>query len=628
VNGGFTILIEPGPGAIPGPPCEGCPPVDPCGLVMMIAPQIYEGLDASVPTSPLIGLAGIASYLPASAVPASVEGELRIVDNIKGDCAYRLVWKLHYTDAAQGDRVGWVDAQTGELLNEASRHANKNAPTADWGIQNMPDSEDGNNTMLRNDRLAVHDMSEVSVWEVVNLRSNFNDNQIPISPSSRNWNDTDANPEVFQAFWMSDLVLGVFASALDVHFVDVRIGVHPTAIGAISFEPGTPGERANFAFGLYDGVPTVEYDIIGHELGHAVIRQFFGTSQIQSRSLHEGLADIFGTYIEAVLHPDGLNWILGYYMPLVIRDLENTARKCFTDIMHLESSHERGEALGHWFFLCVTGDAATGIPPMDIDEVMQIIMEALPNLGGNPDYPDLMAATIDIAEHAFGTCSDQFLTILRAWEQICVPTGHRLANPDEPCVFLISSTNMPCEESGVFSVCLSSNSGLDVASGRWTITGRKSAHFDSLLGMQGNSQQGGSCLHITSIPDMPFYPQAMTIYYWNSAVGNVVSQRISIVDCDGDDPTCEEHYSNAIFRQGIKTQEANIAHWSSEINKEAMPLESDLKIIAYDLTGRRLRPNWPQLFSSWDSAPQIVILTYWDKQGEFVRAEKILINHP
>ncbi|MDV7402607.1 hypothetical protein RZS08_64895, partial [Arthrospira platensis SPKY1] len=59
-------------------------------------------------------------------------------------------------------------------LNEASRHANKNAPTADWGIQNMPDSEDGNNTMLRNDRLAVHDMSEVSVWEVVNLRSNFN----------------------------------------------------------------------------------------------------------------------------------------------------------------------------------------------------------------------------------------------------------------------------------------------------------------------------------------------------------------------------------------------------------------------------------------------------------------------
>jgi hypothetical protein len=141
VNGGFTILVEPGPEAIPGPPCEGCPPVGPCGYVVALSPQIYEDFGASVPTTPLISLPGISSHLPATVIPASVEGELRIVDNIKGDCAYRLAWKLHYKDTAKGDRVGWVDAQTGELLHEASRHANKTAPTADHGPQDMPDTE-------------------------------------------------------------------------------------------------------------------------------------------------------------------------------------------------------------------------------------------------------------------------------------------------------------------------------------------------------------------------------------------------------------------------------------------------------------------------------------------------------
>jgi hypothetical protein len=57
--------------------------------------------------------------------------------------------------------------------------------------------------------------------------------------------------------------------------------------------------------------------------------------QIEGASLHEGLSDIFGTYLESLLHPDGLNWVIGNHMPLVIRDLENTPRSCFADIAGL-----------------------------------------------------------------------------------------------------------------------------------------------------------------------------------------------------------------------------------------------------------------------------------------------------
>lgn len=309
-------------------------------------------------------------------------------------------------------------------------------------------------------------------------------------------------------------------------------------------------------------------------------------------------------------------------MPLTIRDLENTPRNCFANIAGLNQQHARGEALGHWFFLCVTGDATTGIPPMDIDEVMQLIMEALPNLGGNPDYPDLMAVTLDIAEQAYGTCSDEFLTVLRAWEQICVPTGHRMANPNEPCVFLVFNTVNVCEESNTFSICLSPNSGL---SGRWTISGRNSVGFASLVGMQGNMQQGGDCLSITHIPDMPFYPQAMTVDYWSSALGQTLSQRINILDCDGDDPTCEEYYGLAGLRQGSEAQEVSAAQRIPEMPEAATRLDNDLEIIVYDLMGRRLDINREQLYSNQGGAPRIVVLTYWDSAGNFVKSEKVLI---
>jgi hypothetical protein len=624
VNGGFTILIEPGPGAIPGPPCEGCPPVDPCGLVMMIAPQIYEGLDASVPTTPLIGLTGIASHLPASAIPASVEGELRIVDNIKGDCAYRLAWKLHYADTAQGQRIGWLDAQTGELLYERSLHDSKNAPTADWGVQWMNDSENEGNTVLRNDRLAAYDMTGNLAGDRV-----FDNNLIPTSPIAQlEWGVGDADPEAFQLFWMSDQAIDEFSNALGIEFANVRVAWHPAEQNAFSFAGGTPGGGADFLFGRFLGASLVEYDIIGHELGHAIIRQFFLSNLAENSSLHEGLADIFGTYIESLLHPAGLDWVIGNHAPLLIRDLENTANNCFANIagFGINQRHARGEALGHWFFLCVTGDPATGIPPMDIDEAMQVILEALPNLGSNPDYPDLMAATMDIAEHAFGTCSDQFLTILRAWEQICVPTGHRLANPGEPCVFLISSTDMPCEESNVFSVCLSPLAGYDLADGRWTITGRNSVYFQSVAGMQGNSQQGGSCLHVTSIPDMPFYPQAMTIHYWHSGLGQALAQRITIADCDGDDPTCREYYATSLRQQGDEPQLAAGRLSPAGAAQDAAPAEEPLAIIAYDLMGRRLDIDRERLQSSQGGPPRIIVLTYWDKDGNFVKSEKVLIH--
>ena len=381
-DGGFSILVDSDdPQARVGPPCPGCPdtPTGPCdGLMQMIAPHIYEGIDISI--KPSIRYSAVDRYLTGTVLRVDNK-DLQIVNNLERNCEYKLLYKISYSTSEEGDLVGWVDAQTGRTIYKTSRHNNKNAPTTDNGTQLMNDQEDGNNTVLQNDRLTAHDMTGVTVNSNTNeLGDDFDNNQIPESPNTRDWNCidetttcNDAPTAVYEAFWMTDQVISAFEAELGIIFEDVHIGIHPTAFGATSFGPAHPNDRANFTFGLIGGNPTVEYDVIAHELGHTIIREFFSSAQIEGGSLHEAIGDMFGTYIESILDPNGLDWVMGDDIPFIVRDLQNTTRNCFTNVQNLTQEHARSEALGHWFFLCVNGDAANNIPPMNIDEVISLV---------------------------------------------------------------------------------------------------------------------------------------------------------------------------------------------------------------------------------------------------------------
>ena len=633
-DGGLTILVDSeDPQAYIGPPCPGCPmgPSNPCDLVHAIAPHIYD--DININTTPTISHTSIISYLDGQVIESD-RIELKIANNINRNCEYKLVYQVDYTDAQEGDLVGWIDASTGETLYKTSRHNNKNAPTTDSGTQFMNDQVEGNNTVLQNDRLTAHDMSGETANSTNQLGDDFDNDQIPESPTTRDWNCidqttvcNDAPTNVFQAFWMTDQVIEEFETQLGIVFEDVHIGIHPTAFGATSFGPAHPDDRSNYVFGFIGGNSTVEYDVIAHELGHTIIREFISSAQVEGGSLHEGLADMFGTYIESILDPNGIDWVMGDDIPFTVRDLQNTNLNCFTNIQNLTQVHDRSEALGHWFFLCVNGDATNNIPPMNIDEVIGLVYEALPNLGDNPDYPDLMDAVMDLAEGVYGTCSDQFLTILRSWEQICVPTGHRMANPNAPCAVLTGNTNV-CEESNYINICLSSNSGLNTTFGRWNIIGRNSTTFKSVRGMQGNAQQGGACIQIYEIPEMPFYPQTITIKYWNSNIGQNITRRVTIRDCDGDDPTCEEYYDN----QGLVGNDDHDNSMQSVLPIRSSFIDSDsesiqLQLIVFDLMGNRLNITEQDLeMNRQFDSPRIVIFTYWNQHGELVESKKVLIH--
>ncbi|MCR9102160.1 MAG: hypothetical protein NXI25_19550 [bacterium] len=159
LGGGFNILIEPGgTSEIPGPPCEGCPPPSPCALVSYISAHIFENIDIDVTNTNLLAESQLNTILSIDASQLRSR-KLSIAHDMAGECTYKLVWKVDYQDSQKGDRIGWIDNETGVLLSETSKHNFHNAPTADYGIQFLDDQVEGDEKILKNNRLTAYDLS-------------------------------------------------------------------------------------------------------------------------------------------------------------------------------------------------------------------------------------------------------------------------------------------------------------------------------------------------------------------------------------------------------------------------------------------------------------------------------------
>lgn len=237
-----------------------------------------------------------------------------------------------------------------------------------------------------------------------------------------------------------------------------------------------------------------------------------------------------------------------------------------------------------------------------------------------------MRATLSTTAKKFGTCSDKFQSIARAWEKICVPTGVPSAvNHSAPCTS-IDGPNWVCEEDDIFSFCIASNAGINFDYGRWTILGQNSTSFKSLKGMIGNTQEGSSCLKIIDIPKFSYYPQTITVQYYNSQVGNKISKTIRIIDCNRDDPTCNDFYG--YLKPDISKIDNEELFFSDDINinveSRNSDADEDLRIIIYDLMGNVVHIPKDQFFDIKSNLPQILILTYWNKEGNMIKSKKIL----
>ena len=527
-GGGYSERRPNGPG-----------PDNPCLEIYSLTP--YLATDINVSTNPAFSMSQIktilANHLGISVSTFNiVSTELVISPNLKNDCQFKLAWKVIYTN--QSPKISWIDAINGDVLKTIEGNVNINAPTITYGIQNLNDRFDGTRTNLESPN------QNIRIFEgncILNTPQNGGNWDVGLIPNTTNTTWTNESTQnAYQTFHVTSQVIPLFQN-IGVNFNNVNISVCDDE-GAFSLI-GSTVENTFINIGTLNNRPLSLFDVIAHELGHTYLNQFLDYSTLGNASLHEGISDIIGTFIESLIQGN-LDWIMGDDEPNVANDprinRNLSLQTCLTNVQ--QEQHFRGVPIGHLFFLLTQGDANLGITSLGAQRTINIILDALADIPRDADYPQLRAAILNNMIDEFGRCSPEFLSFARAFENICVPTGFAVNGAVPACSFTINGPNQVCEESNQVQFCAQGTMPPN-AYYHWTIIGPNSTEFTSLHGMQGNSQEGGNCLFLTSFPQFPYYPQYITIQLYSPITGLTQTKRLKIIDCDHDDPTCAEYYS-------------------------------------------------------------------------------------
>jgi hypothetical protein len=398
------------------------------------APHVFYGID--VPLEPTVGQQALSGIL---GVPAITAAKLIISDRYGG--GFLLLWEVSYADGEPKHAL--INAHSGDIVHSYSGVVGLNGTTETYGLQPLNDFEQGGVTYMAtpNQQIKVYEFSampndgfETSPWP---------DNLIPVT-SGATW-DGAASAHAIQVLYTTNLVMPSF-SGIGIDFGAVHAAVSDD-FGANTWVTSNM-DVASLHFGRLQAAPTALFDVVAHELGHCfMLSGFLGYDDwLGNISLQEGIADIFGAYIESLIQEDGADWVMGDDEPAVAlfvdRDLSVLA--CLEN-MEFEGPHRRGTVIGHWYFALSEGmPAASSHGPIDalgMDAALDILLESLNGLSNpNAGFPEMRAQTLIAAAQQYGACSREYASVVNAWERVCVPgysepcpCGLEIVAPDADC---------------------------------------------------------------------------------------------------------------------------------------------------------------------------------------------------
>jgi hypothetical protein len=534
-----------------------------------------------------------------------------IFPNISNNCAYKLVYEVTY--AHNGSQISYIDAHLGEILKTIEGDMNINAPTITYGTQNLNDRNDGSMTHLESPDGTIRIFDECNFT----ISSAWNNGSIPQTSSTNSSWTTEASLHAYQNFYVTSEVVNLYRTNLGIPFGQVNVSVCPTYQNARSLR-GSTVQMAFIIVGANNGAPYSLFDVVGHELGHTYLNTYLDYTLSGNQSLHEGISDILGTYAE-YLHQGNADWILGDDEPIIAGSVgRNFALPICLYSVYNDEPHARGLPIGHLYYLVSQGDQALGIPALGMKKPIDILISGLHDVSRTADYPELMKACLNSIIEEYGRCSVEFLAFARAFEKICVVTGHAVNGIVPPCPYVLTGPALVCEESNHAQFWLNTSNGaplsISIPNITWQIIGQNNTGFQSTKGMQGNAQHGGSTFDIVKFPDYPYYPQYVKINVtFDSPYGVIsLSKRLKIIDCDQDDPTCEEYYGLGI---GSPPGDTKMLQVSSD-----NPI-TNYRI--YDCTGRLIQSGKISDLDITRFKNQIYILQKLDKTGAIVSSKKI-----
>jgi len=434
------------------------------------------------------------------------------------------------------------------------------------------------------------------------------------------WTAAQAAPGVYQCHFVTTSVLPALSNA-DINFESVQVAFDNTFIdNARSFDDGDVGTTmAYLRFGrtAAGNRPVATHDVAGHELTHAYLFDYINDpTQIGVLTLHEAICDMVGTYAESDVQ-GFTDWVMGDDDPAVQaldtdRDLENPNFNCWNAATQaLTNQYPRGGPLRRWFFLITEGDATASINGLGLNKAMTIVLEAVNYLDNTDDVDEFAEATVGATYSHYGPCSTEADVVRAAWAEVCINI------PTVNCNFSIVGQESVCEENDQLTMFISGGAG-STADYVWYFP-----NGWTVPGSSGNSYYG-SVLYVTDFPKYNWYPKYFTITVKLLGAGGPDKKKnVKLVDCNGDDPTCEEYYG---LQGGGGTQDRSVVSGQTDLHEET-GFNEIAKVKVFDITGRLLfEGSVDELRTRRLSHPSILILVYFDEFNNFVKAEKTTIN--
>jgi Zn-dependent metalloprotease len=572
---------------------KNIPTDDPCLSVLALGVNI--AYDIKLDITPNITENKLKSLLFESFPTDSEEinSQLVISCNMFNNCDYRLNWRVEYV--SNGSKISWIDAKTGEILKTIDGNQKMNAPTEVYGIKNLKDSKEGGKTFLRSPDKSIIAYNMSSLSPCPTSTNAFKDNLIP-NTTDTEWKTSVASANVYQTFYVTTEAKQIYKE-LGIDFKKINVGSGCDEENAFSLK-GSTTDNAFIVMGASYGV----LDMVAHELGHTYLSKFLNNDKNGNKSLHEGIADMLGTYIESKFQKS-TDWEMGddhnKLKNDIGRDLQDPDSEfdCFTKVKDISEEHDRSIPLGHWFYLITEGDKSNNIPALGILPAIKIVLEALNLIGKDADYPDLREKTIYLAGNKYGRCSNELKAITNAWVKIMCD-----GKKQEDCKFQINSPDIVCEENNKISMCMDDDnliSGLRwYLPSDWTFNGQKN---------NSNTIENVECVHVTHFPTYQYYPQYFKIEVYSLKLGKWTTKEIKLIDCDGDDPSCN--------------------HVSGKPIKENTDDKTPTTFGIYDITGRLVKSGNIEELTDFriNSTNGMMFCIYYDNQGRYIKTEKITI---
>jgi Zn-dependent metalloprotease len=562
---GFDLLVEnEDTNFIPGP-CSNCPPpIEPCDLVYLLSPHVYNAIDLDVNVN--LSAAEISSILNINTNEIfHSEKVIRLFHNF--DCEYKLLYEVSYKK--NGNKISWIDINSQKILSTFDQGVLLNAPVEQYGdingLVNLNDSNINGTTHLISNggQVITYNFNNADFTETFDNVSvaDYSIDKIPTTTSNE-WSESDASKSTFQAHHVGVLCRNAFEQYLGYNFNRLHIGanlVNGTAGVPLNFSSNFDDTYILVASDRDNGNSMAVFDVVAHELGHVVLYELgLKYTTNENKLLHEGISDMIGVYIASKIK--GItNWHTGQDVPYSSgRNLQNPVfSQCFSTHFEFSGSgnrqHSWAVVLGHLYYLLSEG--SSGIDKIGMDKSLSIILDAVSMLGAEPSLQDFIEMTVAIADQELGVCPGG-VAFRKAWDKIICETSN-ISDKDHPfrkiselitsyknynCNITITGNNTYfCEENNFAYLC--SSNGIPGSTYNWTILGNYGSNFGIGDNSYNSNYYEGQCLHINKFPDFPYYPQTITIELYVSGVG-VTKHKIKIIDCDGDDPTCNEYYNS------------------------------------------------------------------------------------